>query len=924
MEHTFGKHKTGILLSFLCLFPLMGISQNPDDNFTIVSLPNDSATSEPEINVGYATGSQQTISGSIDKVSEKRMNKGFVSTPLAALSGQAAGVNVVSGENRAAVLSSVRVRGTTSLTGGNDPLIIIDGVSADLSILNTIYPADIESFTILKDASETAQYGSRGASGVIEVATKKGKNESFNVSYNGNIGIQAIYKNIEMLSADEFRAVARQAGIDILDMGYDTDFPAAITRPAFMQNHHIAFGGGTENSNYRASLGLLDKQEVIKTDKQQNFTAKINFTQHAFQNKLNIDMGMFGSFQKNSYLTDMQKTFYSAATFNPTFPDHKNPETGSWDNTTNASQITNPIAWLEVQDDEANAHFNTHMQVSIKLWRNLNFSMFGSYSYNSIGNGQYFPTTVWGHGQAYRANQRSEDLIGHLKLDYTGTWGMHKLDILGLAEAQRTTTSSFHTTVTNFTTDEFGYNNLQAGAVRLWEGTGSSYESPRLVSFLGRFNYVYADKYVATVNIRTDGSSKVGVNNRWGFFPSASAAWVISQEDFLKDIRFINTLKIRGGYGLSGNLGAIDSYNSLQLLKPNGIVSVNGAPTVTMGVIRNANPDLKWEVKRTINVGIDAALWDNRLVFATDYYHAKTTDMLYLYDVSVPPFAYNKLLANLGSMQNTGVELGMGIAPVQTKNIDLNINVNLTFQQNKLLSLSGTYNGQEMSAPLYTPIADLNGAGFHGGNNHIVYQIVGQPLGVFYLPHCTGLTKQADGSYKYEIADLNGGGVNIEDGEDRYIAGQAMPKAMLGSNISLRYRDFDISLQINGAFGHKIYNGTALSYMNMNSFPDYNVMKGAPEANIKDQTATDYWLEKGDYINFDYLTVGWNIPLGKWQRHFQYIRVSCSINNLATISGYSGLTPLINSSIVDNTLGVDDKRTYPVYRSYSIGLNFQF
>ena len=311
-------------------------------------------------------------------------------------------------------------------------------------------------------------------------------------------------------------------------------------------------------------------------------------------------------------------------------------------------------------------------------------------------------------------------------------------------------------------------------------------------------------------------------------------------------------------------------------------------------------------------------------IYKNEYYYAKTTDMLYLYDVSVPPFAYNKLLANLGSMQNTGVELGMGITPVQTKDIDLNINVNLTFQQNKLLSLSGTYNGQEMSAPLYTPIADLNGAGFHGGNNHIVYQIVGQPLGVFYLPHCTGLVKQADGSYKYGIADLNGGGVSIEDGEDRYIAGQAMPKAMLGSNISLRYRDFDISLQINGAFGHKIYNGTALSYMNMGSFPDYNVMKGAPELNIKDQTATDYWLEKGDYINFNYLTIGWNIPLGKWQKYFQYIRVSCSVNNLATISAYSGLTPLINSSIVNNTLGIDDKRTYPVYRSYSIGLNFQF
>ena len=498
------------------------------------------------------------------------------------------------------------------------------------------------------------------------------------------------------------------------------------------------------------------------------------------------------------------------------------------------------------------------------------------------------------------------------------------MDVLGLAEVQKKILTGFYTTVTNFTTDQYGYNNLQAGAVRLWEGTGSFYESPRLASFLARFNYVYDGKYVLTANARADASSKVGENNRWGFFPSTSLAWVLSEEGFLKDVSFLNNLKLRAGYGVSGNLGAIDSYNSLQLMKPNGVVSVNGAPTVTMGVIRNANPDLKWEVKRTFNVGLDAGFFQNRLILAADYYHAKTSDMLYLYDVSVPPFAYNKLLANLGSMENSGVELGLGITPLQKKDMELNINVNVAFQKNKLLSLSGMYNGQYMSAPQYTPIASLNGAGFHGGNNHIVYQIVGESLGVFYLPHCTGLVEQADGSYRYEVADLNGNGVNLEDGEDRYVAGQATPKAMLGSNFSFRYRNFDISLQINGAFGHKIYNGTALSYMNMGSFPDYNVMKGAPEQRIKDQTATDYWLENGDYVNFDYLTVGWNVPLGKLKKYIRYLRLSASVNNLATITAYSGLTPMINSSIVNSTLGVDDKRNYPVARSYSIGLNFQF
>lgn len=874
--------------------------------------------------VGYATGNQRTISGSVDKVSERRMNKGYVSNSLNALSGQAAGVSISSGANRAAVLSAVRVRGTTSLTGGNDPLVIIDGVSSDLSTLSSVYPADIESFTILKDASETAQYGSRGASGVIEVATKKGRSGDFRISYDGSFGVEAVYKNMEMLSADDFRSVAGQRNIDILDLGNNTNFPKEMTRVGFVQNHHIALGGGSESSNYRASLGVMDRNSVVRTNDMQNFTVKLDLSQQAFQDRLTLDMGVFGSLQKNGYLTDLQKTFYSAATFNPTFPNHPNTETGSWDQITNASQITNPLAWLEVQDDESNAHFNTHLKLTLKLSSHLKFTAFGSYTYNVIDNSQYLPTSVWAHGQAYKGERKMEDLLGNLLLSYSNNWGRHQLDVLGLAEAQKNILTGFYTTVTNFSTDKFGYNNLQAGAVRLWEGTNSYYEDPRLSSFLGRVNYVYAGRYVATVNARADASSKVGENNKWGFFPSVSVAWVVSEEAFMKQFSFLNNLKIRAGYGLSGNQGAIDSYNSLQLVKPNGVVSVGGTPTVTMGVIRNANPDLKWEVKRTANAGIDIGFFNNRLLMTLDYYHSKTTDMLYLYDVSVPPFAYNKLLANLGSMRNTGVELGMGITPLQTKDMELSVNVNVSFQWNKLLSLSGVYKGEEMSAPEYTSISDLNGAGFHGGYNHIVYQIVGQPLGVFYLPHCTGLTKMENGGYKYEIADLNGGGVDLEDGEDRYIAGQATPKTMLGSNISFRYKQFDISLQINGAFGHKIYNGTSLSYMNMNSFPDYNVLKKAPEQNIQDQTATDYWLEKGDYINFDYLTVGWNIPLGGWRKYVQSLRLSCSVNNLATITGYSGLSPMINSYIVNNTLGIDDKRSYPVYRSYTFGLSFQF
>ena len=423
--------------------------------------------------------------------------------------------------------------------------------------------------------------------------------------------------------------------------------------------------------------------------------------------------------------------------------------------------------------------------------------------------------------------------------------------------------------------------------------------------------------------MRGDGSSMVGDDNTWGFFPSISASWDMKKEAWLKDAKMLSMLKLRTGYGRTGNLGGISSYMTMSTVRQNGVVSVNNSPTVTMGMIRNNNPDLKWETRSTFNVGADFGLWNNRLVLTAEYYYSKTTDMLYAYDVPVPPFAYDKLLANIGSMSNQGLELGFSVTPISRKDMELNINMNLAWQKNKLLSLSGEYNGMSMSAAKVTAMGSLSGAGQHGGYNDVVYQIVGQPLGVFYLPHCKGLVEDGNGHYRYDLEDLDGDGrMDLSDGGDRYIAGQATPKVTLGSNISFRYRDWYLSLQMNGAFGHKIFNGTGLAYTNMSSFPDYNVLKGAPEKNIVDQNVSDYWLEKGDYLNFENLTLGYDIPIKKGV--VQALRVSASVHNLATITSYSGLTPLINSYVVNSTMGIDDKRTYPLYRTYSLGLSVQF
>lgn len=865
---------------------------------------NDSTT----VRIGYSKGSKNTVAGAIDQLTEKRMNKGLITSSLDYLSGQAAGVQVASNGNQEAMVSAVRVRGTTSLTGKNDPLVIIDGVTADLAILSTIYPADIESFTILKDASETAQYGSRGAAGVIEVATKRGKNQKFHIAYDGNIGFESVYKRMEMLDANEFRQTADRLGLSYIDMGYNTNFNKAIERTGFVQNHHIAFGGGTETANYRASVGMMEHNTVIKSKGNQNYIAKLDIMQLAFDNHLTVELGMVGSLQKVSYLPFQQKLLYSAATFNPTFPDTKNAE-GKYDQVPEALWISNPLALLEMKQNEDNGHFNIHMKAKVTLSKDLTLRAFGSYSYNSVSDSHYYPTSVWNRGEAYRKHEKNEVIRGNVSLTYTFKNTKSDLNVMALAEAEKQKSTGFYTTVTGFTIDDFGFDKLSAGANRPWDGTDSYFRDSHMESFLLRAQYTLFDRYTLTANARGDASSKFGKNHRWGFFPSLSGAWVISKEPWMKSIKAINNAKLRIGYGLSGSQAGIDAYNSMELVQPNGIVPYNSSIATTLGVIRNANPDLKWEVKKTFNVGLDVSLWDNRIAMTVDFYKSKTTDMLYLYSVPVPPYPYEKLLANLGSMQNSGLEIGFGITPLRTKDMELTVNMNWAFERNKLLSLNGYYNGQYLTAPQSSTISSLWGAGFHGPSG-IVKQIVGEQIGIFMLPHFKGLITLEDDTKYYDVTD------------ESYNCGQAMPKAMMGSNVAFRYKHFDVTMQFNGAFGHKIYNGTALTYSNLLSMPNYNMMKGAPEKNLVSQIISDYYLENGDYVNIDYVTLGWNVPLRS--KYVQGLRVSLSVNNLATITGYSGLTPMINSSLINGTLGIDDKNVLPVYRSYTMGISIKF
>ena len=881
--------------------------------------------SKVEAQVQNIREKQDTISvaKSSDHIRPENIKKGPLNNALDVLSGQAAGVNVTTnGADRLAMLNSIRVRGTTSIMGGNDPLVIIDGVTSDIATLSTIYPADIESFTILKNATETAMYGSRGASGVIEIKTKKGTGRGFQISYDGNYGVESMFKHLQMLNGPEYIATAEALGLEYNNGGYNTNFHDVITRTGYIHQHHLAFSGGSENSNYRASFGFMDNKTIVKVNDYRNLVVKLDATQKAFDGRLVGDFGAYGYSSKVHDIFDTRMLFYSVAAQNPTYPAGTDAN-GNWVKNSAASHINHPGALLYEKNDSEELNFNTHLGLKFSILDNLILSAFGSYSYSTIGNAQFCPTWVWAQGNVYRGEFKGEDYFTNIALSYNNTWGDSQLKAVVGAEYFKQIRKGLWMQAKGITTNDFSYNNIGATSSRPFGTTGSSYEDPSLASIMGSVTYSYKNRYFISATLRGDGSSMVSDKHTFGIFPSVSLSWDMKREKFLADVDFVTMLKLRTGYGQSGNLGGITSYTTLNTVKENGIVSVNGAPTVTMGSIRNTNSDLKWETRSTFNIGFDLGLWNNRLMITSEFYYSKTTDMLYEYDVPVPTFAFDKLMANIGSMSNQGVEVGISVVPIQRKDMEMNINFNMSYQKNKLLSLSGEYNGMQMTASDITPIGSLYGAGQNGGNNNVVYQIVGQPLGVFYLPHCKGLTKNGNGNYRYDIADLDGDGeIDFSDGGDRYIAGQATPKVTIGSNISFRYKFFDIAVQINGAFGHKIFNGTGLAYTNMSIFPDYNVLKGAPEKNIVDQNISDYWLEKGDYVNIEHLTIGFNIPLKS--KVVKSLRLSASVSNLATITGYSGLTPMINSYVVSGTLGIDDKRTYPLFRTYALGLSIQF
>jgi TonB-linked SusC/RagA family outer membrane protein len=905
-----------------------------------IVLMEDTNALEQVMVIGYATGSKHTISGAVEHVGKKDMNKGVIVSPTDALKGKVSGVIISQSGGDPMGTTNIRIRGTSSLSGGNTPLIIIDGVFGDLNTLNSLSANDIQSVTVLKDASETAQYGSRGAAGVIVVSTTHGKSGGAEVDYEGQFGVNSVFRNLDMMSASEYRSKANSLGSTFTDMGGDTDWLKEIeNKTSITQNHHISFTSGTDISSMRASLGVAQREGAVKNSDMINYTAKFDAMQYALEKRLKLELGSFASSKKGNVLYDSRELFYSAAAYNPTYPDEKNSD-GVWDEDLLANEVFNPLGQLEITDNVDKNLVNVHGKATLQIIDGLDLSFFGSYTYSDNESKYYIPNDIRqgetnGNGVAHLQNTIDKSLMGHIQLDYSKDLGKHHIDALALMEDQKYNTFYHGEQCTGFETNYFKYNNLKAGANISWGNLWSNYSSYTLLSYMGRLNYVYDNRYIITGNIRYDGSSKLGNGNKWGFFPSASAGWIISNESFMKDVKWINNLKLRVGYGVTGNQDAIKPYNSLELYEPNGTTLVDGATTTTYSVASNSNPDLKWEVKQMFDAGLDLSVFGSRLNVTADYYYSKTKDLLYDYTVPVPPFVYTTLLANIGSMTNNGFEFSASGDIIRTHDFTFGASMNWSFQKNKLISLHGTYKGQTLTPSEHIAVANVNAAGLTQ-NTGVSYLIEGQPIGVFYVPHCTGIDKNG----QYILEDIDGNGtVDTGDSGDRYVAGQAIPKTYMGLNLSVRYKNWDLSAQFDGAFGHKIYDGSGMTYSNFNNFPTYNLLSSAKDENggkgIYDIQISDYWLKKGDYVNFEYASLGYTFDTKKLgiNRIIKSLRLAFSVNNICTITGYQGLTPMINSaSLIKETegtstygtLGVDDKWIYPLTRTSLFTLSFKF
>ncbi len=877
-----------------------------------VSLTSSATNLSDVVVVGYGTVRKKDLTGAVSLVQSKDFNQGVVTNPIQQIQGKVAGlvITLPGGDPNANPI--IRLRGQTSLSGGQTPLIVLDGIPLDdPSEISNIPTGDILSYDVLKDASATAIYGSRGANGVIIINTKRGQSGKALVEYDGYVGMDKQSKKYDFLTADEWRKAVTDPGS--FDKGANTDWVDAITRVAYSQSHNVAVSGGAHGFNYRASASYLNQEGIIINSGKEQYGLRFNAQQKAIDDKLELQVGILSTQTNRKYTNygNVSKVYNTP----PVYPVY-NPD-GSY------------FAFSDFEQFNAVEHINEELNkgteyltllygtANYELFKGLKGGVTGSLSHFNRQN-RFFQPSFPLEGNVNNANDNSyneDSKKGDIHLNYLNDFGKHSIGATAVYEYNYFSNNSFSAGGRQFIVPENQDNNLGSGNSQ-YNSIGSYREEYKLISFLGRVNYNYAGKYFLTASIRRDGSSKFGKNNRWGNFPSVDVAWVLTQEDFLKNVSWLNLFKLRIGYGETGNSDAISPYSTLLTYGPGGRYynPVTQTYPQTYSPNQNANPDLKWETRKGKNLGIDFGLFDNRLTGDFNIFDDVTDNLLYTYTVPTPPFFINTILANVGSMSNKGEELSLTAEIVRGKNLSWTLGGQITFIKTRVESLSGTYAGYKLST-------DQIPGGYAVGRGLSSYPITFLKPGYspyeFYLPHFTGIDK--DGNQL-----LDGKTPTEEPNPKKYYIDPS-PKYTYGINNTFTYGNWNLNFFLRGVVGQKIFNNTLLNFENINRLPGNNVTKEALTNGIKDAAlVSDHWLEKASYLRLDNATLGYTFNNVKG---IERLRVYVSGNNLFVITPYKGLDPEIqngntNQAYIDVTYYGD--AFYPRTRSFSLGVNVSF
>lgn len=897
-----------------------------------VQLQEDSQSLEEVVVVGYGTMKKSDLTGSVSSLTSDNFKTGTDLTPQQLMQGSFSGVNISQNSGKPGGSNTIRVRGGTSITASNDPLYVIDGVPISTSAgvnqsniststtdffdqepvnpLANINPGDIESINILKDASATAIYGSRGANGVIMITTKKGKQGIRQLDYSFNLGISTVAKKLDVLTGDEYRSTVSDLGLTLDDKGMNTDWQDIIFRTAISQNHHLSFMSGSEHTNYRASVGYSNQNGILKGSGMKSANGRVNINHKALNDKLKLDMNLsYGETDSdqaplsNTVGSEMGSSMlYEAYVFNPTYPIYN--EEGDYYDV--PPYRVNPASFSkELLDKRSTSQFLGNLTADWNFYKPLTFQVNIGYNKNTINRNSYISKSnlLGNSNNGYVTVQKLSDYSKLLEtiLKYNQDFGNHHINAMIGYSWQYFYDEGQTTKAYGFLSDNFKWYSL--AAAQTVESISSYAESNTLISMYGRVNYNFADKYLLTATVRRDGSSRFGSGNKWGIFPSVAASWRISQEDFFRN-DVVSDLKLRASFGITGSQ-EIGNYNSLSTLGALSNGYLIGGKKITIVLPQQyTNPDLKWEQTAQTDIGIDFGLLNGKIRGSIDWYYKRTTDLLL--SVAVPsPSLITKQIANVGTVTNQGVELDLAFDLMRRKNFTWEANLNLSHNENKVVSLSnGKWTGDNMQ------VAPCQGQGLSGTYAQLI--MPGQPIGTFYGKRFTGIK---DGVEQF-----------ANNGEPEVI-GCAQPDLTFGIGTNLQYKNWNLSLNFRGSVGNDIYNCTANNLVYLSNLPGRNVLKKAITSGVNRDQAKVYssrFIEDGSFVRLDNISLGYNFNLP--ELYISNARIFVSAQNLFTITNYSGTDPEVNSEISRTgvaPLGVD-YLSYPKARTFSMGINVSF